>query len=118
MSFNSGLIHSCSVSRKTYSSTLDDNGQPTVSETVTSYRCRFYQKKIFRPSGTLLSSDLKHIVIPYSIMLPANADIQKDDKITTTTIGYAGTYSVFDNGLNSGSSSIHHRKADIVRVDP
>jgi len=96
---------------------LDSNGQPVSSDVGKSYRCRFFKKRDFRQSGKLYVSDIAHLVIPLSVMLPANVDIQKDDIVVTTSTGYAGTYSIFDFDPIYGRSIIHHYVADVVRVE-
>jgi len=51
-------------------------------------------------------------------MLPSDVDIKKEDRISTTTEGYAGDYTVFDIIPIYGRAAIHHYVANIVKVEP
>ena len=65
----------------------------------------------------MISSDIPRLVVHLSVMLPANVDIKKADKISTTTEGYAGDYTVFDIIPIYGRAAIHHYVANIVKVE-
>ena len=120
MAFQSVLIHNCTIHRKVpdASGNTNEYGQPIFSETSASYQCRFFKKDKFRQSGVLISSDIPHLVVPLSVMLPSDVDIKKEDRISTTTEGYAGDYTVFDIIPIYGRAAIHHYVANIVKVEP
>lgn len=119
MAFGNILIHSCTINRKTPdpSGNVDAYGQPIFTTSTTSHSCRFYRKRARGNTGLIVSSNLEYFRVPLSIMLLESVDILKDDTITTTSEGYAGTYTVSDIEFVYGRNTLHHKTADLVRVE-
>lgn len=119
MAYDDFLIHTCTIYRKVpdASGNVDAYGQPVYTESSFSSKCRFFRKKARGQSGILVVSDIDHFKVPVSISLPLEVNVNKNDKITTTAEGFAGTYTVDDLDTIYGHTSPHHKTADLVRVE-
>lgn len=119
MAFDAVLIHSCTIYRKVPdpSGNVDIFGQPLFTETSVNYSCRFYKKKDGKRRGKQTVNGIEYYSVPLSIMLPASADILKNDKLVTTSEGYAGTYTISFIDPVYGRTSLHHKTADIGMVE-
>jgi len=119
MAYDDFLIHNCTIYRKVLdaSGNVTPYGQPVYTETSTSSKCRFFRKKARGQSGILVVSDVAHFKVPVSLSLPSNVDVNKNDKITTTADGFAGTYTVDDFDTIYGRVAPHHKTMDLVEVE-
>lgn len=119
MSFEAVLIHPCTIYTKTPdpSGNVDAYGQPKYTETQVNSACRFFRKRAKGTSGVIFVNSNDYFMIPISIMLPNKVSVSKNDKITTTAEGYAGTYTIQDFDPVFGRTSLHHWVADLKRVE-
>jgi hypothetical protein len=119
MSFEAVLIHPCTIFTKTPdpSGNVDAYGQPKYTESQVTSACRFFRKRAKGTSGVIVVNDNNYFVIPISVMLPSAVTFSKNDKITTTAKGYAGTYTVKDFDPVFGRNSLHHWVADLKKVE-
>lgn len=94
----------------------DEFGQPSTSETSINSSCAFFKKDSNR-SGIINSESGEHFRLMPRVSFPESfAGINKTDRITTTEIGWAGSYTVDDLHANRGPAGFHHFTADLEAV--
>jgi hypothetical protein len=95
---------------------VDSSGHPGYTEISTTSKCRFFKNSNSVRSGVIIVNDSQYFKVPLSVMLPANTTIDEDCRISTTTTGWSGTYTIEDINPIYGARVIHHYNVDLVRV--
>ena len=118
MSFNSLLIHSCTIRRKSEGA-KDSHGQPAITwnDLATLVNCRLNWKEGAEEfEGKIVS------VTRYWMFLPRSQDIREADRVTaivekqTGAVVDSGTFHVTHVRRYGGRKREHHREIRLKRI--